>query len=89
MAQENMVSFYQYWEAMRDALAEAFEASGERHEALLAAIALALDFQTWPYTGTTIGAGPRSGRGVNGRDGALPDEDLKTFQTVSSRYLGE
>ncbi len=47
VAQENMVSFYQYWEAMRDALAEAFEASGERHEALLAAIALALDFQTW------------------------------------------
>jgi AcrR family transcriptional regulator len=47
IAQENMVSFYQYWEAMRDALAEAFGASGERHEALLAAIALALDFQTW------------------------------------------
>ena len=42
-----MASFYQYWEAMRDALAEAFRASGERHEALLAAIALALDFQTW------------------------------------------
>jgi AcrR family transcriptional regulator len=49
VAQENMMSFYQYWEAMRDALAEAFGfgASGERHEALLAAIALALDFQTW------------------------------------------
>jgi AcrR family transcriptional regulator len=47
VAQEAMVSFYQYWEAMRDALAEAFGASGERHEALLAAIALALDFQTW------------------------------------------
>ena len=47
IAQESMVSFYQYWEAMRDALAEAFGASGERHEALLAAIALALDFQTW------------------------------------------
>jgi AcrR family transcriptional regulator len=47
VAQENMASFYQYWEAMRDALAEAFGASGERHEALLAAIALALDFQTW------------------------------------------
>jgi AcrR family transcriptional regulator len=47
VAQENMVSFYQYWEAMRDALAEAFGASGEQHEALLAAIALALDFQTW------------------------------------------
>ena len=47
VAQENMASFYQYWEAMRDALADAFEASGELHEALLAAIALALDFQTW------------------------------------------
>ena len=41
------MSFYQYWETMRDALADAFEASGERHEVLLAAIALALDFQTW------------------------------------------
>src|ERR671921_2847648 len=40
VAQENMVSFYQYWEAMRDALADAFEASGELQEALLAAIAL-------------------------------------------------
>jgi len=47
VAQENMVSFYQYWEAMRDALADAFGASGERREALLAAIALALDFRTW------------------------------------------
>ena len=47
VAQENMVSFYQYWETMRDALADAFGTSGERHEALLAAIALALDFQTW------------------------------------------
>jgi AcrR family transcriptional regulator len=47
VAQETMVSFYQYWEAMRDALTDAFEASGERHEALLGAIALALDFQTW------------------------------------------
>ena len=47
VAQENMVSFYQYWEAMRDALADAFGASGERHEALLAAVVLALDFQTW------------------------------------------
>ena len=42
-----MASFYQYWEAMRDALGDAFEASGELHEALLGAIALALDFQTW------------------------------------------
>ena len=32
---------------MRDTLAEAFEASGERRAALLAAVALALDFQTW------------------------------------------
>src|SRR5919206_2678480 len=47
VAQENMVSFYQYWEAMRDALADAFGASGERREALLGAVALALDFQTW------------------------------------------
>ena len=47
VAQENMVSFYRYWEAMRDALADAFGASDERHEALLAAVALALDFQTW------------------------------------------
>ena len=47
VAQENMASFYQYWEAMRDALADAFGSRGERHEALLAAIALALDFQTW------------------------------------------
>jgi hypothetical protein len=42
VAQENMASFYQYWETMRDALADAFGARGERHEALLAAIALAL-----------------------------------------------
>ena len=47
VAQENMASFYQYWEAMRDALADAFGASNERHEALLAAVALALDLQTW------------------------------------------
>jgi AcrR family transcriptional regulator len=47
VAQEAMASFYQYWEAMRDALADAFGVSGERHEALLGAIALALDFQTW------------------------------------------
>ena len=47
IAQESMVSFYQYWEAMRNDLTDAFEASGERREALLGAIALALDFQTW------------------------------------------
>ena len=32
---------------MRNALGEAFGASSERHEALLAVLALALDFQTW------------------------------------------
>jgi len=33
---------------MRDTIADALETrSGERHEELLAAIALALDFQTW------------------------------------------
>jgi AcrR family transcriptional regulator len=47
IAQESMVPFYQYWEAMRDALTDAFEASGERREALLGAIALALYFGTW------------------------------------------
>jgi AcrR family transcriptional regulator len=45
--QETMVPLYQYWEAMRDTIADAFGASDERHEALLAAVALALDFQTW------------------------------------------
>ena len=47
VSQETMVSFYRYWEAMRDALADAYGASCERYEALLGAIALALDFQTW------------------------------------------
>ncbi len=47
IAQENMVFLYRHWEAMRDTIADAFEASGERNEALLGAIALALDFQTW------------------------------------------
>ena len=47
VAQETMVSFYQYWQAMQNALADAYGASGERHEALLGAIALAQDFQTW------------------------------------------
>src|ERR671910_3855775 len=41
IAQENMVSFYQYWEAMRDALADAFGASGGDRQAVLAALALA------------------------------------------------
>jgi AcrR family transcriptional regulator len=47
IAQENNVFLFRHWEAMRDTIADAFEASGERQEALLAAIALALDFQTW------------------------------------------
>ncbi len=45
--QESMVPLYRHWEAMRNTVADAFEASGERREALLGAIALALDFQTW------------------------------------------
>jgi AcrR family transcriptional regulator len=45
--QENNVFLFRHWEAMRDTIADAFEASGERHEALLAAVALALDLQTW------------------------------------------
>jgi hypothetical protein len=47
VAQETMAPFYQYWETVRGTIANAFVASGERHEALLAALALALDFQTW------------------------------------------
>jgi hypothetical protein len=45
--QENNVLLFRHWEAMRDTIADAFEASDERHEALLAAIALALELQTW------------------------------------------
>ena len=45
--QENNIFFFRHWEAMRDTIADAFEASGARREALLAAIALALDLQTW------------------------------------------
>jgi hypothetical protein len=45
--QENNVLLFRHWEAMRETIADAFEASGERHEALLGAIALALDLQTW------------------------------------------
>jgi AcrR family transcriptional regulator len=45
--QANNVLLFRHWEAMRDTIADAFEASGEQHEALLAAIALALDLQTW------------------------------------------
>jgi AcrR family transcriptional regulator len=47
IAQENNVFLFRHWEAMRETITDAFEASGERYEALLAAIALALDFQTW------------------------------------------
>ena len=47
IVQEAMVSFGQYWETVKDVIADAFEASGERHEELLGAIALAQDFQTW------------------------------------------
>ncbi len=47
IAQENNVFLFRHWEAMRDTIADAFEASGERHEALLGAIALVLDFGTW------------------------------------------
>ncbi len=36
-----------YWQKMRDALADGWETDGERHEALFAAIGLALNFQTW------------------------------------------
>src|SRR5919199_3157902 len=45
--QENNVFLLRHWEAMRDTIADGFEASGERHEALEAAIALALELQTW------------------------------------------
>jgi AcrR family transcriptional regulator len=47
IVQEIMVPFDQYWETVRDVIADAYEASGERHEALLGAVALAQDFQTW------------------------------------------
>jgi AcrR family transcriptional regulator len=47
IVQEVMVPFDRYWETVRDVIADAFGASGERHEALLGAIALAQDFQTW------------------------------------------
>jgi AcrR family transcriptional regulator len=47
VAQETMVPFYEYWETVRDTIADAFDASGERREVLLAAVALAQDFETW------------------------------------------
>ena len=45
--QENNVLLFRHWEAMRDTIADAFEASGAKREVLLAAVALALDLQTW------------------------------------------
>ena len=45
--QENNVLLFRHWETMRDTIADMFEASGDRREALLGAIALALDLQTW------------------------------------------
>jgi AcrR family transcriptional regulator len=45
--QENNVFLFRHWEAMGETIAAAFEASGERHDALVAAIALALDLETW------------------------------------------
>ncbi len=45
--QENNAFLFRHWEEMGDTIADGFEASGERHEALVAAIALALDLQTW------------------------------------------
>jgi AcrR family transcriptional regulator len=45
--QENNVFLFRHWESMRDTIADAFEASGERNEALRAAMTLALDLQTW------------------------------------------
>ena len=45
--QENNVLLFRHWEAMGDTIADAFEASGERRETLLGAIALALELQTW------------------------------------------
>jgi AcrR family transcriptional regulator len=47
IVQEIMVPFDQYLETVRDVIAHAFEASGERQEELLGAVALARDFQTW------------------------------------------
>jgi AcrR family transcriptional regulator len=43
--QENNVLLLRHWEAMRETIADAFEASGEQNYALLGAIAL--ESQTW------------------------------------------
>src|SRR5215203_1234135 len=45
--QENNALLFRHWEAMRETIADAFEASGERRETLLGAVALALELQTW------------------------------------------
>jgi AcrR family transcriptional regulator len=45
--QENNVLLFRHWETMRDTIADVFETSRERRAALLGAIALALDLQTW------------------------------------------
>jgi hypothetical protein len=83
--QESMVMLYQYWQGMRDTLAEAFEASserraasGERREALVAALALALDFQTWRTLVRGQGLDEEKNRGDDGGDGAVPDAHLVT-----------
>ncbi|MDQ3286528.1 MAG: TetR/AcrR family transcriptional regulator [Actinomycetota bacterium] len=47
IVQEIMVPFDRYLETVRDVIADAFEASGDRQEELLGAVALAQDFQTW------------------------------------------
>lgn len=44
---KNMELLQEYWEGMRDVVADGWNVAGERHEALLGAIALALDFHTW------------------------------------------
>jgi AcrR family transcriptional regulator len=36
-----------YWQKMRDSLADGWGVVGKRHEVLLGALALALDFQSW------------------------------------------
>ena len=38
---------HQHWQRIRDTVADGFGASAERPEALLAAVALPLDFHTW------------------------------------------
>jgi AcrR family transcriptional regulator len=45
--QESMAMLYQHWGRMRDTIADAFGTGEEYREDLLAAVTLALDFQTW------------------------------------------